>query len=71
MSANVAPVKILSAGVNLSAGSYGCAFGWILNFHPNGFNMFVGMDQMLGKVTKEFVPLSSKASLNVGVNIPF
>ena len=71
LSANVAPVKILSAGVNLSAGSYGCAFGWILNFHPNGFNMFVGMDQMLGKVTKEFVPLSSKASLNVGVNIPF
>ena len=71
LSANIAPVKILSAGVNVAAGSYGCAFGWILNFHPNGFNLFVGMDQTLGKVTKEFVPLSSKGSVNLGVNIPF
>lgn len=71
LSANIAPVKILSAGVNVAAGSYGCAFGWILNFHPNGFNLFVGMDQTLGKVTKEFVPLLSKGSVNLGVNIPF
>ena len=71
LSANIAPVKIFSAGVNVAAGSYGCAFGWILNFHPNGFNLFVGMDQTLGKVTKEFVPLTSKGSVNLGVNIPF
>lgn len=71
LSANVAPVKIFSAGINVAAGSYGCAFGWMLNFHPNGFNLFLGMDQTLGKVTKEFVPLSSKASVNLGINIPF
>jgi hypothetical protein len=43
----------------------------MLNIHPTGFNLFVGMDQMLGKVTEEFVPLSSNASFNMGVNIPF
>ena len=64
-------VKIFSAGINVAAGSYGCAFGWMLNFHPNGFNLFLEMDQTLGKVTKEFVPLSSKASVNLGINIPF
>ena len=71
LSANVAPLKWFSANVNVAAGTYGCAFGWMLNIHPTGFNLFVGMDQMLGKVTEEFVPLSSNASFNMGVNIPF
>ena len=71
LSANVAPVKWFSAGVNGSVGTYGTAFGWMVNIHPTGFNLFVGMDQMLGKTTKEFVPLASKASLNFGINVPF
>ena len=71
LSANVAPLKWFSANVNVAAGTYGCAFGWMLNIHPTGFNLFVGMDQVLGKVTEEFVPLSSNASFNLGVNIPF
>ncbi len=71
LSANVAPLKCFSANVNVAAGTYGCAFGWMLNFHPTGFNLFVGMDQVLGKVTEEFVPLSSNASFNVGINVPF
>lgn len=71
LSANVAPVKWFSAGINGAVGTYGAAFGWILNFHPTGFNLFLGMDQTIGKVTKEFVPLSSNASVNLGINIPF
>ena len=71
LSANVAPVKWFSAGVNGSLGTYGAAFGWIVNFHPTGFNLFVAMDQTLGKTTKEFIPLSSNASLNFGINVPF
>ena len=71
LSANVAPLKWFSANVNVAAGTYGCAFGWMLNIHPKGFNLFVGMDQVLGKVTEEFVPLSSNASMNIGINVPF
>ena len=71
LSANVAPLKWFSANVNVAAGTYGCAFGWMLNIHPTGFNLFVGMDQVLGKVTEEFVPLSSNASFNLGINVPF
>ncbi len=70
-SANVNPVKCFSANANFAVGSYGCAFGWLLNFNTTGFNMFLGMDRTLGKVTKQFVPLSSNASVNVGINIPF
>lgn len=71
LSANVAPVKFFSAGVNVATGTFGTGFGWIINLHPAGFNLFAAMDYTLGKVTKEFIPLSSNASVNIGLNIPF
>lgn len=70
LSANVAPVKCFSASANLGVGTFGAAFGWLLNFHHTGFNIFVGMDNTLGKVAKQFVPLSSNASFNFGINFP-
>ncbi|MDE6309954.1 MAG: hypothetical protein K2L93_02350 [Muribaculaceae bacterium] len=70
-SANVAPVKAFSADINVAFSTYGTSFGWLLNAHPKGFNIFLGMDHTLGKVTKQFVPLSSNASLNFGINFPF
>lgn len=71
LSANVAPVKSFSAGMNFAAGTYGCAFGWVLNYHPNGFNLFLGMDRTMGSLAKQGIPLSSNASVNLGINFPF
>ncbi len=72
LSANVAPLKCFSAGANIAVGTYGFAFGWLINFHPTGFNLFLGMDQTLGKIASGTpVPLSSNASVNLGINIPF
>lgn len=70
-SANVAPVKCFSADINLGAGTFGADFGWMLNFHTKGFNLFLGMDRTLGKLAKQGVPLSSNASVNFGMNFPF
>lgn len=71
LSANVAPVKCFSAGANFSAGSFGVGFGWVANLHVTGFNLFVGMDHTLGKLAKQGVPLSSNASVSLGLNFPF
>ncbi len=71
LSANVAPVKFISADVNLMAGTYGVGFGWLLNIHPKGFNLFLGMDQTVGRLAKQGVPLNSNASFNMGINFPF
>lgn len=72
VSANVHPAKCFSADVNVAFGTYGTSFGWLLNLHTGkGFNMFLGMDHTLGDVTKQFVPLSSNASVNFGINFPF
>ena len=71
LSANVAPVKCFSASASLSAGTYGTSFGWLLNAHPTGFNLFFGMDHMIGKMAKQGVPLSGRAQVSLGINVPF
>ena len=71
LSANIAPVKAFDASVNLAAGTYGVGFGWLANLHVPGFNLFFGMDHTVSKLAKQFVPLSSNASFNFGLNFPF
>lgn len=71
LSANVAPVKVFSADANVAVGTYGWSFGWMLNVHTTGFNFFAGMDHTIGKLAKQFVPLSSNAQFSMGINFPF
>jgi len=71
LSANIQPVKWFSAGINYGLGTFGSSFGWIINFAPKGFNLYVGMDRTLGKLAKQYVPLNSNAQLSVGINFPF
>lgn len=69
LSANWEPLNWLDGGMSLGVGSFGASAGWLVNIHPKGFNFFIGMDHILGKQSKEFIPLSSKASINLGINI--
>lgn len=71
VSANVKPVDCFAADVNVAFGTFGTSFGWLLNFNHKGFNIFLGMDHTLGKLSKEGVPLNSNASVNLGINFPF
>lgn len=69
LSANWTPLSWIDGGVSIAANSYTTSMGWIVNFHPKGFNFFVGMNHLLGKQSKEGIPLSSNASLSLGMNI--
>lgn len=71
LSANIAPCRIFSGGVNLGAGTFGASFGWVANLHLTGFNFFLGMDRVPGKLCKQGVPLSSNAQVTMGINFPF
>lgn len=71
LSANINPRKAFSAGANVAVGTYGWSFGWLMNINATGFNMFLGMDHTMGKLAKQGIPLSSNASVNMGINIPF
>ena len=69
VSANISPLKWIDGGINFAVNSFTASMGWIVNFHPKGINLFVGMDHLLGKQSKEGIPLSSNASVNVGFNV--
>lgn len=69
LSANWTPLRWLDGGMSMGVGSFGASAGWLVNIHPKGFNFFVGMDHILGKQSKEGIPLSSNASINLGMNI--
>ena len=69
LSANYRPLKWLDGGINFAVGTYRTSFGWNLNIHPKGFNFFVGMDHLLGRTSKEMIPLSSNANVAMGMSI--
>ena len=68
-SANWTPLSWLDGGVNFAVNSFTTSMGWVLNIHPKGYNFFIGMDHVLGKTSKEGIPLSSNASLALGMSI--
>lgn len=70
ISTNISPVKWFELGVNVGVGTMGASFGWVINLHPRGFNLFMGMDRMLGKISKQGIPLRSNADFNIGINFP-
>ena len=69
LSANWKPLKWLDGGASFAVGSFAASMGWVLNIHPRGYNFFLGMDHILGKQSKEGIPLSSNASVTMGMNI--
>lgn len=69
-SVTVSPVKAFEASVNYGVGTFGSNVGWIVNFHPRGFNLFLGSDHCVGKLSKQYIPLRSNYDFCMGVNFP-
>ena len=70
--ANLKPCRWFDCTVNYGASTYGSSFGWMINFHPKGFNFFVGSDHQFFKVTPQYVPVGNAcASINFGFNVTF
>lgn len=70
-SATVSPLKWLEGSINVGFGTMGTSFGWVANIHPKGFNLFIGMDHLMGKFSKQGLPLGSHTGVTMGINIPF
>ena len=69
LSANWAPLNWLDGGINLGFNTFSTEMGWILNLHPKGFNIFMGMDYMMGKTGKSMIPVESNVCFNFGINL--
>lgn len=69
--ANVAPTSWFEASVNYAISSYGSSLGWMLNFHPRGFNLFFGTDSQIFKVSPQFIPVNRvNTNICMGINFP-
>ncbi len=71
LSANWEPLKWIDGGLSFALNSFTASTGWIINIHPGGFNFFMASDHILGKVSKEGIPLSGNSNFAFGMNILF
>ena len=70
--ANISPLSWFEAGINYGISSYGSTMGWIVNFHPKVLSLFVGMDYIVSKVGKQYIPLNNmNMNLSMGLSVTF
>ena len=60
---------MLDGGISFAASNFATSMGYVVNIHPKGYNFFIGMDHILGKTSKECIPLSSNASISMGMSV--
>ena len=73
-SVNLALARWFSLTGNFAYSTFGDSFGAAINFHPNGINLFIGVDSFKPAldVTPQFVPIHSfNTNLAVGLNLAF
>ncbi len=66
----LSPAKAFEISANVGVGTFGANVGWLINFHPRGFSLFLGSDHCLGKFTKQYVPMRSSYNVNMGIVFP-
>ncbi|MDE6100777.1 MAG: hypothetical protein K2G01_07000 [Paramuribaculum sp.] len=72
ISANIKPARWFDCSVNFAQSSFGSSFGWMINFHPRGFNFFVGSDHQFFRITPQILPVgNANMNLNLGFNVTF
>ena len=71
VSISLSPAKAFEFALSAAVGTQGASVGGVINIHPRGLNLFIGMDHVLGKLSKQYVPLKSNADFTFGINIPF
>lgn len=69
--AQYSPADWFEFNINYAYGTFGSSFGWMLNFHPKGFNFFIGSDNTyFGKFSPQFIPTGKlNTSIHFGFNV--
>ncbi len=67
---NIAPSSWFDASINVAFNSFGTDMGWVLNFHPKGFNFFVGSDGLRVKLSDYIPTTATSANIILGIRFP-
>lgn len=69
---NIAPLEFLELSANVGVSTFGTEFGWMVNLHPKGLQLFMGSDFLVSKLSPQFIPLDDfNANFCMGLNIAF
>lgn len=72
LSANVRPVKAIALSLSGCAGTFGVGYGFMVDIQAKkGIDIYLGMDRVLGKLSKQGIPLNSNLQLSMGMAFPF
>ena len=71
VSVNWATSDFFSASLSTAYGTFGSSVGWMLNLHPKWFSVYLAMDEITGKLSKQYIPISGVGTFHLGLNIPF
>ncbi len=71
LSVTLSPAPLFELSCNAALGSLGANVGWVLNFHPRAFSLFIGSDHCVGRLSKQMIPLRSNYDFCMGINFPF
>ncbi len=74
LSANLAFLRWFSLSANYAVSTFGQSYGAALNLHPNGFNLFLGLDSFkpLLNMTSTYIPIDEmNTNLKFGLTFPF
>ncbi len=64
-------LKWLNIAASYSLSSYGHNFGGVFNLCPKGFNLFLGMDYGVPRMTTSFIPVDESFGLNLSFGLNF
>ena len=72
LAANLTPVDCIGLAASCAVSNFGGSVGGIVNFVFPGFNLFVGVDSFLIKVSPQYIPVERfNTNLALGLNITF
>lgn len=69
-SANINPIGGFDFTINYAISTFGSSLGLLLNYSTKGFSIFAGTDHMIGKLTKQQIPISGRSNFALGIAFP-
>lgn len=65
---NLEPTRWFDMSASLAFTNLGTQMGWMVNFHPAGFNLYAGCDCFKATLNKDYLPVSSiQTNMIVGI----
>lgn len=64
------PYKDIDIVVSPTYGTYGFSVGGMINYHHNGYHVYIASDRLFYEVNRQYIPTSLNAAIQFGMALP-